>query len=214
MSICSLCRNSISRHASAAWNRPVFESENFVALASLGSLVEGWLLLLPKVHYISVGALPRGLIAEFEQVKQLLVERLQNEYGSVCAFEHGPSTPSRKIGCSVDHAHLHLVPLSFDLANAASPFLPLGTEWKEATWENCHSACAGNQDYLYLEQPLGKGRISTHGHFDSQIFREGIASYLRKLSEYSWREYPQLDLLNPAEYSGISQIKKPASRRR
>jgi hypothetical protein len=46
MSVCCLCSNLVSENSNEVWNRPLFESANFVVLPSLGSLVQGWLLLV------------------------------------------------------------------------------------------------------------------------------------------------------------------------
>src|SRR6185503_1320171 len=99
---------------------------------------------------------------EMKEFKNFLCSILTQCYGAVGAFEHGPSAASRTVGCGVDHAHLHLVPLQFDLAAAVSPFLPNGGIWKSAGLEACQNAYDRGDDYLYLEQPIGTGRIVTH----------------------------------------------------
>ena len=100
----------------------MFESENLVAIPSLGSLVEGWLLIVPRMHFISTGAFPPDLHEEFATFKREVCARLTALYGEICAFEHGPYAPSRQVGCGVDHAHVHLVPVAFDLITAAGRF--------------------------------------------------------------------------------------------
>lgn len=214
MTTCCLCSSLASGAARQSWDDPVFESRNFVALPSLGSLVEGWLLLVPKEHFISLGALPETLVAEMEDMKAKVSAHVRNEYGETCVFEHGPAFASRKVGCSVDHAHLHIVPLAFDLAKAARPFMPHDSEWHKATWIECRQAHQAKKDYLYFEQPLGYGSISTHTDFGSQVFRKAIASQIGRPDEFNWREHPELDtvaktinVFAPAAYSaeGISR---------
>ena len=162
MTKCRLClgvRGSSSLPG-PEWNTPLFESPNFVALPSLGALVEGWLLLVPKQHFIAMGALPESLCDEMTAMKQLLWSALQECYGTSCAFEHGPSASLRDVGCGVDHAHLHFVPTSFDLPSAVSNFVPVNTSWRTGGVEDCRVAYENGEDYLYLEQPLGRGRIA------------------------------------------------------
>lgn len=192
---CCLCTNLASDDRQP-WDRPIFESTNFVALASLGSLVEGWLLLVPKKHVISMGALDSRLTDELQHVKAVLAAQLHDQYSQeVCVFEHGPSTSNRPIGCSVDHAHLHVVPLDFDLAEAAVPFLPDSASWQAATVDSCRTAFEAGQDYLFVEQPVGIARIVTNDRFGSQILRKAIAARLGVPDEFNWREYPQLDVV-------------------
>jgi ATP adenylyltransferase len=193
MSNCRLCHNLGADGAANLWDKPVVESPNFIGVPSLGALVPGWILLLPKAHYLAMGAMPSSAVAEMEEVKCALVSRLGEAYGEVCAFEHGPSGPKREVGCGVDHAHLHLVPLKIDLGRVVLPLLPRGVGWSEASIDDCRRAFESGLDYLYLEQPLGRGRIAVNGHFGSQLFRRAIASDLGIENEYSWRDYPKID---------------------
>ena len=189
MSSCRLCGPDFT---SEYWNEPLFESENFVVIPSLGALVDGWLLLLPKAHYICIGALPLSVIDEMDALKQTAARFIQEEYGAVCAFEHGPHKENSSLGCGVDHAHLHLVPMSADLRSAISPFLPANATWRIGNVADCRKSFHESRDYLYLEQPLGNGSISTHHEFQGQLFRQAIASELGVLPQYNWREFAQL----------------------
>ncbi len=50
-----------------------------------------------------------------------MVDRLREAFdGDVFEFEHGASDFGKVMGCGVDQAHVHLVPLPFDLVGAAS----------------------------------------------------------------------------------------------
>ena len=193
MKTCCLCSTLASPATRPVWDIPVLESSNFVALPSLGSLVEGWLLLVPREHYISMGALPVALSPEMEEMKAQLSDQVRSRFGEVCVFEHGPAFASRKVGCSVDHAHLHIVPLTFDIEEAARPFMPHDSEWSRASWSECREAYLAGRDYLYFEQPLGSGCISMHRDFGSQVFRKAIASQIGRPGDFNWREFPELD---------------------
>jgi len=192
MSTCKLCIELESHASVKVWNQPLFESPNFVALPSLGALVEGWLLLVPKRHFLSFGAIPSSMHAEINEFKGFLCSMLGQCFGTVASFEHGPSMASRTVGCGVDHAHLHLVPFQFDLAVEVSPFLLKSVTWKSAGIEGCKDAYSRGEDYLYLEQPIGLGRIATHDEFGSQLFRKAIATRLGMHDQYNWHEYQHL----------------------
>ena len=194
MTTCNLCLGNPTGVV-RPWNEPLFESRNFVALPSLGALVEGWLLLVPKRHFISLGALPDSMLDEMQAFKQFLCSVLTACYGTVSAFEHGPSAATRAVGCGVDHAHLHLVPIPFDLSVATKPLLATEITWKHADMEDCKAAYQRQDDYLYLEQPISSGRLAVHERFGSQIFRRAIASQLGVPDEYNWHEYDQLPIV-------------------
>jgi len=185
---CALCSSIAAPRE--AWDRPLFESTHFIALPSLGSLVEGWLLLMPRQHFISVGALTPNLHEELATFKLDVCARLNSVYGDVCAFEHGPCAPGRQVGCGVDHAHVHLVPLGFDLVDAARDHLPR-VEWQPAPWSACTPVVAHQLDYLFVEQPIGVGRIAVAPQFGSQILRRVIASRIGRPDEFNWRTHHQ-----------------------
>ena len=190
---CCLCSNLASGRAPEAWNNPLFESANFVSLPSLGSLVEGWLLLVPRHHFICMGALPGHLAHEMQTLKDSVRSGLSRKYGDICIFEHGPSAAKRSVGCGVDHAHLHIVPLNFDLVQAAASFLPPNLCWSQANWAGCRAAFQRGDDYLYVEQPPGRGRIAVHEAFPSQVFRKAIAARLGIPEQFNWREHPHTE---------------------
>ena len=136
--------------------------------------------------------MPESVVVEMQKMKHFLCSVLQKYYGQVCAFEHGPSRANLKVGCGVDHAHLHIVPIAFDLASAVTPFLPEDVFWSKAGMNECRTAFARGGDYLYLEQPIGNGRIITHQEFGSQLFRRAIATQIGAMHQFNWREYPHL----------------------
>jgi hypothetical protein len=140
-----------------------------------------------------MGALSQRLVHEMVDLKADIVALLGRVYGEICIFEHGPAVANRKVGCGVDHAHLHVVPLKFDLVSAVMPFVPLDVRWRKATWATCRAAFESGQDYIYIEQPIGSGRIATHHDFGSQVVRKTIAARLGVPEQFSWRDYPQIE---------------------
>jgi len=191
---CCLCPNQVSADSSEFWNKPLFETANFAVIPSLGSLVPGWLMVVPRTHVICAGALSLDLVHEMQQLSSQVVAHLERSFGQVCIFEHGPSTWRKSTGCSVDHAHLHIVPVGFDLAAAAQPFMPSNSDWQYGDWGSCREAYLQGLDYLYIEQPVGLGRISTNTEFPSQVFRKAIAQQLGIIEQFSWRDFPKFDV--------------------
>lgn len=193
MSACCLCANLVSDRPRQSWDEPLFDSANFLALPSLGSIVEGWMLIVPKDHFVSMGALPPKLSEEMESLKSRVTTYLTSIYGDICAFEHGPSRIGRQVGCGVDHAHLHVVPVDFDLISASTPFLPPDVQWKDGDIGDCCAAFEQGHDYLYVEQPVGRGRIAVHDGFGSQIFRKAIAAQAGFPEHFNWRDHPKFE---------------------
>lgn len=188
---CCLC-NDISAPQAEFWNIPLFETEDFTVIPSLGALVEGWLLVVPKRHALSSGALSGNLADKLFSLTRKVRDIVLATYGSACIFEHGAVASGRAVGCGVDHAHIHVAPVGFDLAAAASPLLPLGSGWREAKMPDAaQSAFRRRADYLYVEQD-GRAQIAEASDFGSQLFRRAIAAKLGSSAEYNWREFPQI----------------------
>lgn len=193
MHTCHICSELKLNNPTNFWNIPLFESQSFVVLPSLGAIVEGWLLIVPKAHFICTGEMSDLLISEMIELKETICDVLDKNFGPVVLFEHGPSKVACQIGCGVDHAHLHIVPCDFDLAEVAKPFLPSQVEWSKATHQDCKKAFQKGKDYLYIEQHIGQGRIITDQKFESQIFRKAIATQMGMPEMYNWREQQHLN---------------------
>jgi ATP adenylyltransferase len=187
---CQLCVSERGTTQVEAWNKPIFETQHFVAVPSLGALLPGWMLISPKQHYICTGAIPESLIPELLQFKSDVSQCISRLFGEVVLFEHGPSAPSCDVGCGVDHAHLHVVPIVTDLISAVTSFLPENLEWIPGDLIGCRRAYMERLSYLYVEK-AGQGNIATHADFGSQLFRRAIARELNRIDEYNWRDFPQ-----------------------
>jgi diadenosine tetraphosphate (Ap4A) HIT family hydrolase len=188
---CCLCPNRVSSDSPEFWNKPLFETANFAVIPSLGSIVQGWLMLVPKAHVVCAGELSDALANEMRCLTGEISALVSSSFGEVCVFEHGPSTSRKSTGCGVDHAHLHIVPVDFDLAAAALRFMPNNSMWVAGDWHDCRNAYLQGLDYLYIEQPIGCGRIATHAEFASQVFRKAIAQHTGIPEQFSWRDFPR-----------------------
>jgi len=192
MNLCRLCQG-VDRQD--RWNKAIFETKNFLVLPSLGALVEGWLLIVPKNHYICVGALPSELSEEFSELKQYVRDMLQSIYGAAIFFEHGPYRQSCDVGCGVDHAHLHVLPAPAEgnLTALTLEYLPDGVSWSLASEDDCRKAFLSEREYLYFEDQTGLSHIAIGEGFVSQTFRRVIAKLKQKDDEYNWRQHPQIE---------------------
>jgi len=194
---CKICAEMRVKSGRQPWNEPLIETQNFVVIPSLGALVEGWVLVVPKKHQISMGALPIELRAEAEEIERQTRAVLRNRYEKpVVVFEHGPSAENHGTGCGVDHAHLHLVPIDCDLLTYVRPFVPTSVEWKACDWDDLTKAHAAGLDYLYFRPEGQNGLMVVSQDFGSQVFRKAIASFLCLESEFSWRDHPQIEIVS------------------
>lgn len=82
----------------------LFETKNFRVVCDAHPLMEGHILIIPKLHISCVGEFPKDLFNEFLELYSKFSNFLEKEYGKISAFEHG------KIGQTVFHSHVHLLP--------------------------------------------------------------------------------------------------------
>lgn len=107
---CRFCAISEDRGSFGAADTKLAENRDYFAIPSIGSLVEGWVLVVPQQHRIS---LRNSYDSEgFREFVADIADSIAAAYGNVVAFEHGPNTEGSVTGCGTDHAHLHLVPTS------------------------------------------------------------------------------------------------------
>lgn len=90
----------------------IYESENFYVCPAKGALVEGYLMICPKEHILSVAALPKvqrnELLNVIEDVNYILKEIYNTE---ILMFEHGSGEEGKcKHEKSIIHAHVHVLP--------------------------------------------------------------------------------------------------------
>lgn len=208
MKVCTLCFDHEPISGIEVWNEPLYATPNFFVVPSLGALVEGWVLIVPREHCISFGALPDALHEEFFDVKETVAAELESRYGALCVFEHGPSQSHQKVGCTVDHAHLHMLPFADDLPMMARSLLPPNAIWRRGNLRDCQNAFQSRQDYLYVEKRGEEGHVILHPHFESQIFRRAIATHLNMPDQFDWRSNPQIEnvlrTIRQCQFEGIA----------
>src|SRR5437868_5006267 len=96
--------------------RIMLENRSFAVIPSLGPLVSGHSLLCPKAHVTRFAELDPDVYDDFRGIRNALVERLRDLYGNrVHLFEHGAAASGARVLCTVDHAHLHVLPLPDDI---------------------------------------------------------------------------------------------------
>jgi len=192
------------------WDQVLFESQHFVAIPTLGHLVQGWLLVVPKDCHLCVGALPVQLIVELIGFLEDVVSSVRAEYGPVAVFEHGPFQPLTVVGCGVDYAHVHVVPVKPDwsLLQAAKNMSP------QIHWETVSSLhdtrkyFEQSRSYLFLHEPFAvKSVIGTGPSIPSQLFRRIIANYVGRPHNFDWKQYPEHEKIQ----STIERLRKSAT---
>jgi diadenosine tetraphosphate (Ap4A) HIT family hydrolase len=176
------------------WNSPFFSTDNFNVVPSIGSLVNGWLLVFPKVHFLSYGFAPKSLQSEFRNLRIQLRNFLEQRYQlSVIEFEHGPVEPNTNVGCSVDHAHWHLVPFGSDVLPLARSLEP-SINWTMVQGFEFPAPESG--PYISYVNQQGELFVGRSRVIPSQLIRKAVAISLGTPEQWNWRDQPQLEIVD------------------
>lgn len=96
-------------------NTIIEETEYFYILPTLGSLVDGYILIVTKRHINSISELNENELIEYKNI----IEKYKNLFKKIynktpIVFEHGtPNQNSKMKANSVTHAHTHIVNINF-----------------------------------------------------------------------------------------------------
>jgi len=189
------------RSPGAPDSRIVLESSGFVAMPSLGHLVDGYMILCSRDHVPSIGASllhrPGDELVEFVANVR---SRLERAFGrDIVLFEHGCGKDSPQLGCGVYHAHLHMVPsaLDFSIDRRVAQL-----HWNPCTLRDLQELGQSPAGYLFYTDPSGNGFATTETNsVPSQFFRRIIAEVALKSAAWNWREFPMADRVAAAVQS-------------
>jgi diadenosine tetraphosphate (Ap4A) HIT family hydrolase len=169
---------------------PVAEDDAALAVPSLGSLVAGWLLIVPRTHELSFGALDETMLRRVQAFAAPVLRRAASGFGALSLFEHGPAARGAHVGCGIDHAHLHAVPTrGLNLRAAAERHLPQ-LRWREVSDIRAARAhVEAGESYLFLRDERGRSHLTAGDEIPSQAFRRVIAAELGRPHEFDWRTH-------------------------
>jgi diadenosine tetraphosphate (Ap4A) HIT family hydrolase len=170
--------------------RVLLESPLFAVVPSLGPLAAGHSLLCPKAHIRSFAHLDASAFDEFRCLKRVLESALERLYGRIVhVFEHGMGATGNRVLCSVDHAHMHFVPLPESARLQAIDTIP----WTPFDGSlEALQGLSGGGEYIYYETPSPGSRLLLPDGpgFASQYMRKLLANALSRGGEWNWRQDP------------------------
>lgn len=191
---CRFCAISRGDYSYNEVDVPFSSNDDFMALASIGALVEGWSLVIPKRHEMSM----RSYYASqsFTYFANDVISKLTKCYGRIIAFEHGANQEGSITACGTDHAHLHLVPFTESLVDILK-----GTP---LNWQRCYASeicsLAGQNEYLFYADIINEKWDEQQGYLHilefpiSQFFRKIIADRKGKTEVSDYKSFPHVDV--------------------
>jgi len=196
--ICSLCGELSQTYAplhkvlipEGPASRVLVEYREWLAVPSLGPLVPGHLLILPRQHFCSVLGTPHEVFRNFTRLVAYCTSVLRRVYGtSIMVFEHGSMVGQQSSsGACITHAHLHLLPGSDAfIQDALTEVVP---------WHPARSLWTFHRKFTQAEY-LIVGRVAPSPGFWLHVVKEPIQSqFLRMVFAatlqnpgWNWREH-------------------------
>lgn len=168
---------------------PVASSDAGFAVPSYGALVDGWTIVFPRTHVLSLAELNAAEWDEYSRLIAFVRERIERTYGPAVLFEHGSAGSGRPAACGVDHAHMHVVPLRLGLVDSVGSLLSLPPDAWQPVAERV--AAQAGMDYVFIEDATGRW-VTYQQWLPSQVVRQAIASRLG-IIEWDWKLARNLD---------------------
>ena len=169
--------------------RCIFETEHFACVPSIGSFVEGYLLVIPKQHFLSSLVIPASYTPELLSILSRISVFYDKAYHKgMILYEHGTADAQKAGGMSVVHAHLHFVPCSQPVVTKCSEFSFMRfPSFSEAAK---YYSMNQNSPYLLLRDVDGSFYFSTSDEIPSQYFRKRVCDLCGIPGTGDWKEYP------------------------
>jgi ATP adenylyltransferase len=170
-----------------SYDKILWETEKFVAIPSLGSLVPGWILLVPKRQIANFSQLTKDETSELKVLLPEVACAVSHPSSKAFVFEHGGQIGST-LSCGVDQAHLHVVPLAFDLCAQV-------LKCDDVKWIKLENSFAlfgehAPYEYLFVSDLAGMTYRGRPDLASSQWFRKQIAAGIGKGDQWNYRDYP------------------------
>ena len=167
-------------------NRILAETENFAAFPSLSPIVVGHVLLVPKHHITSMAQLQKGFHTEFKTFVRRLLTLISARFEPPTVLEHGVGK-SKTGGCGINHAHLHLLPLSPAVAARVNSQISRRFVFSRIHLARLADGTHNDNSYLLFGLKPEEVSVAFQENVPSQYLRRLIATELR-LPRWDWRE--------------------------
>lgn len=184
-----------SPRSDEVWDQEILRTDRFVAVPSVGSLVAGWTLVVPRRPMLNLAQADVVERNELEAIIAKIAGQLSATGDAVFCFEHGSGWLGSATGCGVDQAHLHIVPLPFDLLEAVAERCNGTIDWQSsAEGKSPLDVLPKAGEYVALwseaaQQPM----VGNVRRPISQWIRRVIADKLGIGAEWNYRSHPQTD---------------------
>ena len=184
----------LSGRGDTAYDRPLLKTKDWIVAPTLGAIVPGWLLIIPRRAATSCrewtaksGLAPLAAVGD-------VAAHLGLAMNEIIWFEHGPATAGTLVGCGLDYAHLHMIIRpQFDFAAfAAMARATAELEWRDS--EACDAYTQVGTGSYFIAGSGDSAMIATEVETaGSQFFRRVAASLIEDGESWDYRSHPHCE---------------------
>lgn len=181
---CNELRRGYLKLGKKNWGcRVLHSTDNFVVLPALRQIVEGYVIIVPREHVLSIGAgigETRAIHLELGALMGRVGLVLTSCYRTPIFFEHVAVNKYFRGNC-VDHAHMHVVPADIDL----HPELSAAFEGTLIGGLDALAQCPKNRSYIFFQDASGVRHVyNIKGSEEGQLLRRMVASKIKPGVQY------------------------------
>jgi ATP adenylyltransferase len=185
---CRFCTLRDNVHPTV-WDQSLAREGNVNVIPTKGAIVAPWLLIVPTSHVPSAALLPYQEKLSVGRLIGSIRQMAASAGQKLVIFENGSPYFGADISCGIEHVHIHMLVLDFDLVGKLHSHLPRKDEGLEP-WSPL--ATLPNTPYIYVDD--GNDQI----YFDasnapSQFVRQLIANASGRADEFHYDLFPHLE---------------------
>lgn len=181
------------REAKKPFSRLIQRTTTVDVIAGLGGIIPGYVLLVPRQHVSSTGALG---IAEVKHIYDLAwetAELIKAKYScEVVLVEHGSSAEQQGNGggSCITHSHIHLFPVK---ASADIGGFVHAESFRVRGYSQLIRLATSKKDYYYCARTPYEGYLLENPKLRSQHARQVWANLVREPDRWDWAVFPYLE---------------------
>lgn len=159
----------------------VYEDENIYVMPDISPLTVGHLLIVSKKHYQGYG---NASLETLNSVNYFL-EYYKHKIGerNYTIFEHGATT-AYHAGASIDHAHIHIVPLEVNMKKELEKEFEKGVR---CDLLGLKEFAEKGKSYLFFKAGWDmQGYAYSVGKIESQYLRKLANQFMQKKPDFNW----------------------------
>lgn len=191
---CRFCSIMKGEYKLGNVDRPIFQNDKFMAISTVGALINGWVLIIPKNHCYSMREYYSNpcFIDFVNNVIKILSKKYNKE---ILAFEHGANKFGSLTACGTNHAHLHLVPFYKSILAESNEEL----SFRNVNFDKIKDHVDNNEYLLYSDiynNDITQSEFYIHDLKTpmSQFFRKVIANQLCIPEKFNYKENLNLNI--------------------